>query len=211
MVDEASDRTPGMVLRPPDGQVFRFDPGALSLELLTTGGPGPFARYEVLHTPADVAAWAAASRLRPVPELTVEDADVTAVRHVRDALFHLARARAHGAPLPPAALDVLNTTAAAPPLAPRLTADGAPAWAGPPATAAQVLSTVARDAVALFSGPYGHRVRECAGERCYLLFADTSRPGRRRWCSMERCGNRQKVRALRARRGAEAPEGADQD
>ncbi|MEE3918700.1 CGNR zinc finger domain-containing protein [Micromonospora sp. BRA006-A] len=29
---------------------------------------------------------------------------------------------------------------------------------------------------------------------------DTSRPGQRRWCAMERCGNRQKARALRSRR-----------
>ncbi len=200
MVDEASDRAPGIVMRPPDGQVFHFDPGALSLELLTTGGPGPFARFETLHTPADVAAWAAASRLRPAPELAVTAADVPAVRRLRDALFRLTRARAHGTPLPPADLATLNTAAAAPPLAPRLTPDAAPAWTGTPAAAAQLLSTVARDAVDLFTGPYGGRIRECAGERCYLLFADTSRPGRRRWCSMERCGNRHKVRALRARR-----------
>lgn len=205
MVDEASTRAPGIEMCPPDGQVFRFDPGALSLELLTTGGPGLFARYEVLHSPADVAAWAAASRLRPVPELAVTDADVPAVRHLRDALFRLTQARAHGAPLPPADLATLNAAAAAPPLAPRLTPDGTPAWSEPPATAAQLLSTVAREAVDLFSGPYGRRIRECAGERCYLLFADTSRPGRRRWCSMERCGNRHKVRALRARRESDHP------
>ncbi|AKH84203.1 zf-CGNR multi-domain protein [Streptomyces sp. CNQ-509] len=203
MVDEASARAPGVEMRPPDGQVFRFDPGALSLELLTTGGPGPFARYEVLRTPADVAAWAAASRLRPVPELAVTDDDVPAVRHLRDALFRLTQARARAEPLPAADLAVLNAAAAEPPLAPRLTPDGTPSWAPGPATTARLLATVARDAVDLFSGPYGYRIRECAGERCYLLFADTSRPGRRRWCSMERCGNRHKVRTLRARREAD--------
>ncbi|WP_407560472.1 CGNR zinc finger domain-containing protein [Streptomyces sp. 184] len=205
MVDEASNRAPGIDMRPPDGQVFRFDPGALSLELLTTGGPGAFARYEVLHTPADVAAWATASRLRPAPELTVADADVAAVRHLRDALFRLTRARAHAAPLPTADLATLNAAAAEPPLAPRLTPDGTPAWSPHPATTARLLSTVARDAVDLFSGPYAHRIRECAGDRCYLLFADTSRPGRRRWCSMDRCGNRHKARTLRARREADHP------
>jgi predicted RNA-binding Zn ribbon-like protein len=46
----------------------------------------------------------------------------------------------------------------------------------------------------------------CAGERCHLIYADTSRPGRRRWCSMEHCGNRHKVRALRARRAGDDPE-----
>jgi hypothetical protein len=38
------------------------------------------------------------------------------------------------------------------------------------------------------------------GSRCSLLFVDTSRSGRRRWCSMERCGNRAKVAAHRRRR-----------
>ncbi|MDI5982688.1 CGNR zinc finger domain-containing protein, partial [Amycolatopsis magusensis] len=28
---------------------------------------------------------------------------------------------------------------------------------------------------------------------------DTSRPGNRRWCSMQRCGNRNKVKAYRER------------
>ncbi|MGC4762555.1 CGNR zinc finger domain-containing protein [Micromonospora sp. DT46] len=52
----------------------------------------------------------------------------------------------------------------------------------------------------LFTGPYRDRIRECATHDCYLVFVDTSRPGRRRWCAMERCGNRHKVRSLRARR-----------
>jgi predicted RNA-binding Zn ribbon-like protein len=69
-----------------------------------------------------------------------------------------------------------------------------------PITAAQVLSTVARDAIDLFTGPNAARIRQCAGPRCALVFVDTSRPGQRRWCSMERCGNMDKQRALRARR-----------
>jgi predicted RNA-binding Zn ribbon-like protein len=39
------------------------------------------------------------------------------------------------------------------------------------------------------------RIRQCAAHNCYLTFLDTSRPDSRRWCSMERCGNRAKVRA----------------
>ncbi|NUP00309.1 MAG: CGNR zinc finger domain-containing protein, partial [Nonomuraea sp.] len=50
------------------------------------------------------------------------------------------------------------------------------------------------------------RIRECAGDNCPLVFVDTSRPGARRWCAMERCGNRHKLRALRARQaGAGGP------
>jgi predicted RNA-binding Zn ribbon-like protein len=67
-------------------------------------------------------------------------------------------------------------------------------------TAAAALATLARDAVDLFGGRLAARIRVCAAEDCGLLFVDASRPGRRRWCSMERCGNLAKVRGHRARR-----------
>lgn len=41
------------------------------------------------------------------------------------------------------------------------------------------------------------RVRECGGHDCGWLFYDSS--GRRRWCSMEDCGNAAKVRRFRER------------
>ncbi|WUH98662.1 CGNR zinc finger domain-containing protein [Spirillospora sp. NBC_00431] len=43
------------------------------------------------------------------------------------------------------------------------------------------------------------RLRRCAGGDCVLWFLDTSRNGRRRWCSMTGCGNRAKVNAHYAR------------
>lgn len=39
------------------------------------------------------------------------------------------------------------------------------------------------------------RLRRCDGAGCVLWFLDTSRNGRRRWCSMAGCGNRAKVKA----------------
>jgi predicted RNA-binding Zn ribbon-like protein len=46
------------------------------------------------------------------------------------------------------------------------------------------------------------RVRCCEGERCVLLFYDTSKNRSRRWCDMAACGNRAKAAAhyQRARR-----------
>lgn len=41
------------------------------------------------------------------------------------------------------------------------------------------------------------RVRKC--NQCVLHFYDTSKKGTRRWCSMQLCGNRQKVAAYAAR------------
>ncbi|MCL9761259.1 CGNR zinc finger domain-containing protein [Frankia sp. AiPa1] len=43
-------------------------------------------------------------------------------------------------------------------------------------------------------------MHECAGPDCRALFLDGSRPGRRRWCSMNTCGNKAKKAALRRTR-----------
>ncbi|OLO31549.1 zf-CGNR multi-domain protein [Streptomyces sp. MNU77] len=214
------------MLRHPDGSSFRFDPGALCLELLPTGGPGPLAYFEVLHEPADLVRWAEESRLPeglgpggglgpgsrggPGPDsrggpdsgqgpaLVVSAGEVADARALRDALWRLTEGHVEGAPPGPDDLATLNGAAAHPPLAARLTAGGDREWV-PGGTGAGLLSTVARDAVELFTGAFAHRIRACGAHDCRLLFVDTSRPGRRRWCSMERCGNRHKVRAHRAR------------
>ncbi|MFF7732495.1 ABATE domain-containing protein [Streptomyces sp. NPDC007984] len=183
------------------GKTYRFDPGTLCLELTVTGGPGEFARWEVLHEPADLVTWAGRSRLPDGLDLTVSAAELEQARALRDAVFLLAADRAHGRPLRAAQLDVVNAAAAAPPLVARVEPDGTRAWA-PGATGTHLLATVARDAIDLFTGPHAERVRECGAHNCHLLFVDTSRPGRRRWCAMEHCGNREKVRAHRARHAA---------
>jgi predicted RNA-binding Zn ribbon-like protein len=38
------------------------------------------------------------------------------------------------------------------------------------------------------------QIHECGGEGCGWLFLDTSRNHRRRWCTMQGCGNRAKAR-----------------
>ncbi|MBB1262471.1 CGNR zinc finger domain-containing protein [Streptomyces alkaliterrae] len=196
------DRATGLVLTSPDGVRYRFDPGALCLELLLTGGPGEIARYESLHEPAGLLEWVVHSRLRPTPELRVSGEELAETRRARDALWRLVWARTGRGEASVEDLGVLNAAAARPPLAPALYADGV-GWAAGPAAGEQLLSTVARDAVALLGGPYAGRIRECGAHDCRLVFVDTSRPGRRRWCSMGRCGNRNKVRALRARQHLE--------
>ncbi|MFJ8039761.1 CGNR zinc finger domain-containing protein [Kitasatospora sp. NPDC096147] len=188
----------GLTLHSRSGTAYRFDAGALCLELMTTGGPGPYRHFEVLHAPADLTVFAERSRLAPTPELAVTGQDVTDLRRVRDALFGLVFAHLDGTPLPTEELALLNEAAARPSLAPAVAADGTRHWAAG-ATGAQLVATVARDAVDLLTGPSAHRIRTCSADNCQLVYVDTSRPGNRRWCSMEHCGNRHKVRALRAR------------
>ncbi len=48
------------------------------------------------------------------------------------------------------------------------------------------------------------RLRVCENPQCRWVFKDTSRTGKRKWCSMRSCGNRAKVARHRARRKASA-------
>ncbi len=193
----------GLVLRSPEGTRYLFDPGALCLELLTTGGPGALARHEVLHEPADFTAWLGRSRLRLDPaRLQVTPEELAQARTLRDTLWGLVRSRIRGQDLAAEHVATLNDAAAEHPLAPLIDPTGAHGWQTP-AGGGQATATIARDAVELFTGPFAARIRECGADDCFLVFVDTSRPGRRRWCAMERCGNRQKARALRARRDSE--------
>ncbi|NUW46912.1 CGNR zinc finger domain-containing protein [Nonomuraea rhodomycinica] len=200
-----------MLLTGGDGQRFRFDAGTLCLEFLLSGAVEP---WELLREPADLAAWAPLTRLGIEGPVTAGPGDLTAARRLRAAIWRLAvrSAGAEGVPGVPSPIEdppgeaaspagddlrVLNAAAAAPPPVPVIGADRERGWAYP-VTASQFLSAVARDAIDLFSGPRAGRVRMCAGDNCYLIFLDTSRPGARRWCSMSRCGNRQKLRTRRS-------------
>jgi predicted RNA-binding Zn ribbon-like protein len=60
-----------------------------------------------------------------------------------------------------------------------------------------LVSPLAYSAAELFANTDRKRVRKC--DQCVLPFHDTSKKGTRRYCSMQMCGNRQKVAAYAAR------------
>jgi predicted RNA-binding Zn ribbon-like protein len=71
----------------------------------------------------------------------------------------------------------------------------------PPDEPRRVRFAVAADAVALLGAPAAlARLQQCPGRDCGWFFLNAS--GRRRWCSMDTCGSRAKMRRLYARRHA---------
>jgi predicted RNA-binding Zn ribbon-like protein len=189
----------GVLQSTPTGPRYSFDAGALCLQFAVTGGEEERARWETLHEPDDLRRWLRICPLA-VDRLAVSADDVLAARRLREAIYQVALRLAHGEPVRRRDVATINQFAAAPPLVPVLDARLRQSWATSVA-ASQALSTLARDAIGLFSGPQASRIRQCGGERCGLLFVDTSRPGKRRWCSMQRCGNLHKQRTFRARGG----------
>lgn len=62
-----------------------------------------------------------------------------------------------------------------------------------------LLAAIARSAADLIIEGRKAPVRKCANPQCFLYFYDGSRTGKRRWCSMAACGNRNKVAAFARR------------
>ncbi|MEU8098725.1 CGNR zinc finger domain-containing protein [Streptomyces rubiginosohelvolus] len=186
-------------------RMWRFDAGRICLDLVATeragGVPGT---CEQLDGPGHLAQWLTDARLVP-PGTELEALDDTWVvrfHELRSAVSRLMAARLGG---PPAdgALERVNSLASGAPPGPRAVrgADGdlvralsaAPDCAG-------LLAVVARDAVDLLTDPVARSaLRRCQGEDCHRLYLDTSRGGRRRWCSGEVCGNRERVARHRRR------------
>ncbi|MBL5975259.1 MAG: zf-CGNR multi-domain protein [Candidatus Leucobacter sulfamidivorax] len=176
------------------GARWYFDSGALCLDFAYTGDFGyDNPAWERLRTPADLKAWLVE---RHGPLSTDAEADeLSGAKELRSAITRIARAHADGAAPDPEQIDVLNSWAARPDIAPAL---GGGTVTPVQASTAQALATIARDAVDVFSRD-SDRIRRCASQDCDLVFFDGSRPNSRRWCSMQHCGNRAKVRAHRQR------------
>lgn len=67
-----------------------------------------------------------------------------------------------------------------------------------------LLAAIARSAAEIIAEGPSARLRACSNPSCGLLFYDVSRTKRRRWCSMSRCGNRNKVAAFSRRHSPSA-------
>jgi predicted RNA-binding Zn ribbon-like protein len=59
---------------------------------------------------------------------------------------------------------------------------------------------IVRDAAALVTGER-RRIKRCPAHDCLWLFYDASKNISRRWCAMDDCGTKDKVRRFRARAG----------
>jgi predicted RNA-binding Zn ribbon-like protein len=143
----------------------------------------------------------AAARARP----RAAAAALARARAFREALYGALQALRAGRPPARADLRVVNAEIAAArgqeELAPRR-GGLAWRWRAAPRRLESPLWPIARAAGALLPSAERARLRECGGEDCGWLFLDRSRNRRRRWCTMEDCGNRAKVRRFRRRQGA---------
>jgi predicted RNA-binding Zn ribbon-like protein len=190
-----------------EGAPFFFLGGDVSLDLVNTRMFNRGGLVDAIRAPEDLAAWVAASSLAAefgVPT-AIDSNSFAQVVDLRRALKAGFDAIVAGARVPDDSIATMNAVLRHGPgselrrdpaggdlqlgLRVDLAADSRP------------LPWLLADAgAALMVGDRAHLLRRCANhDTCVLMFLDTSRSRTRRWCSMELCGNRNKVAAHAAR------------
>jgi predicted RNA-binding Zn ribbon-like protein len=172
--------------------------GRLCLDFAQTGDMGWGHRYERLTVPSELQRWLSLSPLI-LPRVKISKEDLQRAKLLRGAIWRVAEALLAGATPRPSDIHLINRTAGQPNLVKELEPEAkSMRWRHP--TAAGALGTIAQDAVVLFGDPIQRaRLRRCENSPCRVIFYDDSRPGLRRWCASNRCGDRVRARHFRQR------------
>jgi predicted RNA-binding Zn ribbon-like protein len=197
-----------MVRELPEGPLETGEPywywlgGRPALDLVNTRRERWRRNVECLVNDRDVVFWLTAAELLPAPQAPPRGLAREA-RELREAIDAGVRAAVAGERADAGALrlidDWLVLASARPMLG--LGADGQPQLSErPPADSPRrALGLVALDAARMLgASDTRSRVRICSSETCSARFFDRSQAGRRRWCSMQACGNAEKARRHRA-------------
>lgn len=176
--------------------------GRISLDFVNTRRERWWRDVETLVTPADFSLWTVQARILPA-EPAVSSALLEEAHDLREAVDAAAAAvidrRAPGARAV-ATIERWLSSAHVPDRF-ELETDGRPALVPglPSDPARHALALIALDAATMLGTAQRDRLRICASDTCSARFFDRSRGARRRWCSMQGCGNVAKARRHRAR------------
>jgi predicted RNA-binding Zn ribbon-like protein len=189
----------------------------------TASGRGTPHHFDHLRTFEHVVAWARYAKvLTPADGGIIDQAIagspklgrelLTRALALREVIYRIGSAIAHGATPPAADTDSLGRIHAACVAHAKLTPfRGNFVWSWGPADGIveTILGPIALSALTLLTQSDVSRIKQCgSGDRCGWLFFDTTKNKQRRWCEMEICGNRAKQRAHRARMATRAPIGS---
>ncbi|MEU6093256.1 CGNR zinc finger domain-containing protein [Streptomyces sp. NPDC047079] len=178
---------------------LRFDTRRICLDLLATTHP-----EERLDSVDRLRAWIAGAGLVPsgTPLAEVDGGWLRAFRELRLHLGTLVSGELDGWPADGALARVNAVARQAPPVPCAVRAEDGVLVRRLRALphCEELLAAVAREAIELLTDPRARAsLRRCAGDNCPLVYLDTSRGRRRRWCSSETCGNRERVARHRRR------------
>ena len=173
---------------------FKFVGNDLAIDLVNTEMIRTGVRVDLVNTPERFEKWLAASGMPSDESWTVRDH--AAALELRAAIREALEAWTGGAPPSERSLERINFHLQQFVETQRLAyRDGAYLLQPQNALPApkQLLGRLAMAAASLLVSADPKTIKRCASTACILWFKDVSRGLKRRWCSMETCGNRSKV------------------
>jgi predicted RNA-binding Zn ribbon-like protein len=193
---------------------IRLDGGRLCIDFVNTiHDRFAVAVEDYLATPERYADWARRTgALAAVEEIQLPQSEeararlMVDIRALREAIFRLLSAWLDDIPLPADALKTANVWLLRARKDQELANDGQLMLRAARDDASRPLKRIALDLVDTLAGAVAgeFKLRRCANQSsCGWIFADTSKNGRRRWCSMDTCGAASKMATLRRRVSAD--------
>jgi predicted RNA-binding Zn ribbon-like protein len=196
--------------------------GAVCLDFTNTGSRRRHGAFrERLQDYEDLVVWARRVGLLEQPEAAALQAEaarqpaeaervLARARTLREAIYGVFSARAHGTEPRREDVDELNSALADAGHRRRVkrVANGwVWSWDRGEEALEWPLWPVAQSAAELLTEADPERIKECGSDNCNWLFYDVSKNRSRRWCEMKDCGNRAKQRRHRSRTSGAAMPG----
>lgn len=150
--------------------------------------------YELLNNKSDLLLWVKSAGINL--QTQVAEIDLKNIYQFREALKTLFEAKMQNSRLPESAIIILNSHLKNAPTQQQLEQNTASVELQPlnaHLSVSEVLGEIARQAALILVSTNNLPIKSCASEKCILMFLDTSKAKKRRWCSMEICGNRAKA------------------
>lgn len=197
---------------------IRLDGGRLCLDFVNTiHDRFAVAREDYLATPERYAEWARRAgalsddeEVRLPVSKTARERLMDDIRTSREAIFRLLAAWLDSVPIPADALRTANAWLLEARKDQALECDGRIVLRATQGDPTLPLKRIALDLVDTLAGARSgvFKFGRCANQSsCGWIFADTSKNGSRRWCSMDTCGTLSKMAAWRRRSLAESQPG----
>lgn len=186
------------MVKKPSTHDMQFIAGDLALDFVNTVGNRLGESRDYLTNAQEFNHWAhLAQVLDKRDSLRVSPRQLTTARGVREELYSLFHPLALGKKLSNTSLSLLNKRFSRLAHKRQLNLNrGQVGWTWDTRRddLDRILAPILLSAANLLISGGAQKIRQCQGEFCGWLFLDRSQAGRRRWCSMADCGNREKVR-----------------
>lgn len=176
---------------------YIFIANRFCLDLVNTIVAGNGHETDLLTHPADVSDWLGAQELY-LGE-AINEADLKRLKDLRALIRHWVLHKHQNTKSTAKSITILNTYLSQRQAAKKLVAEENEfrlEAVDEKLSAAGLLIKVAEDFATLLAAGQLEQVKQCSAESCILVFLDTSKSKRRRWCSMSSCGNRAKASAF---------------